>query len=168
MSDAKEPDQAAPPPSPPRSGGSKLVPLLLVLNLGATGFVVFKTLTAAPAEAAASHEKAAPPPTPTAEVTGPIAPVDPFVVNLDEPGAPRYLKLTIQLEMKDKDAVEVLDHAKQPVRDQVLGYLSNLKVADTLGEANKQKIRDGLLARIDKVVGKDRVRRMFFSEFVVQ
>jgi flagellar FliL protein len=147
-------------------GASPLIVPLLILNLGASGFVVFKTLTAHPAaaaEAAKDDKKEAAP-----VEKGPIAKLDPFVVNLDEAANPRYIKLTIELEMASDAANEALEKAKEPVRDQVLGYLSGLKVADTLGEANKQKIRDGLMARIQKEMGPNQVRRMFFTEFVVQ
>jgi flagellar protein FliL len=167
-------ESAAPLPAAAKAKGGalgKIIPVLLVMNLGATGFIVFKTLTGSPAAAAAATppaEKKEEKASPTAAVKGPIATLDPFVANLDEPGPPRYIKMTLELELTSEEAMKTLEDSKQPVRDQVLGYLSGLKAADTLGEANKQKIRDGLLARVTAAVGKGQVRRMFFSEFVVQ
>jgi len=165
MSDSPPPADAA--AKPAAAGTPKALLLLLVLNLGASGFLVFKTVTTPPAAAATAEpkkeEKA------EGAVKGPVVPLDPFVVNLDEPGNPRYLKLTLQLEMSNEDAAKSLEEgAKQPIRDQVLGYLSGLKVADTLGEANKQKIRDGVLGRVGAAIGKDNVRRLFITDFVVQ
>ena len=93
-------DEEAPPltkAAEPAAKTSKAVLGLLVLNLGATGFVAFKLLTAQPAEAAAAH--APPAAAPSAEVTCPVIALDPFVVNLDEPGTSRYLKVTLQMEL---------------------------------------------------------------------
>lgn len=165
MSD--EPEPTKPPDHPPAPAKSSKAMLgLLVLNLGATGFVAFKLLTAQPAQAAApAHAEAAH--AATAEVTGPIVPLDPFVVNLDEPGTSRYLKLTLQIEVAPKSE-EVLVKSKELVRDTILSYLSGLHVKDTLGAEAKDKIRKDLLERLGKLLGPDKLRRMFFQEFMIQ
>ncbi len=161
-------DSAEPKPAPVKSGSKppKSLLVLLVLNLGASGFTTFKVATTPPA-AAASHEQAAPPTNPT-EVTGPVIGLDPFVVNLDEPGQSRYLKLTLQLELVAAEAQESLDRSKQLIRDTFLSYLSGLHHADTLGAAAKDKLRVDLMSKIEKILGPNKVRRMFFQEFVVQ
>jgi flagellar protein FliL len=159
-------DAAAKPPETPSGGAktSKIVLALLVLNLGGTGFATFKMLTAKPAEAA--HVEAPPPV--TSEVTGPISVFDPFVVNLDEPGTSRYLKCNIQMELVNADAEPAIEKSKQVVRDVILSHLSGLHVKDTLGADAKDHIRTDLIAKIEKVIGPNKVRRMFFQEFVVQ
>jgi flagellar FliL protein len=159
---SEEPAKAEDKPSAP--GTSKAVLGLLVLNIAATGFVAFKILTATPAAAATPHE--APPPA-TSEVTGPVIALDPFVVNLDEPGTARYLKVTLQLELLH-DAEATLTKSKELVRDAILGYLSGLHVKDTLGAEAKDKIRGELMTKLEKLIGPNKVRRMFFQEFVVQ
>ena len=162
-------DEAAKPPAPPPASGgktSKVVLALLVLNLGASGFGTFKLATAKPPEAAPVHETAAP--NPNAEVTGPVTAMDPFVVNLDEPGNARYLKVTLQLELASAEAAEQAEKSKQLVRDAILSLLSGLHVKDTLGAEAKEKIRNDVLAKIEKVLGPARARRVFFQEFVVQ
>jgi flagellar FliL protein len=161
---------ATKPAAGPSAKPSKGVLGLLVLNLGGTGFVAFKLLTAQPAEAAAPH----PAPTETgSEVTGPVVALDPFVVNLDEPGTPRYLKVTLELELvggHDGAAAgeQALVKSKQLIRDAILSHLSGLHVKDTLGAEAKDKIRTDLLAKLTKLLGPGKVRRMFFQDFVVQ
>ena len=137
---------------------------LLVVNLGVTAFVAFKLLTAHPAEAAPApaHAEAS-----SSEVTGPVVGLDPFVVNLDEPGQARYLKVTLQLEVAPKTE-EALAKSKELIRDAVLSYFSGLHVKDTLGAEAKDKIRTDLLAKITKLIGPDKVRRLFFQDFMVQ
>ncbi len=142
-------------------GGSLLTLLLVVLNLGATGFVAYKSLKP-------PHVVMEATPPPPKDEAGVVAPLDPFVVNLNEPGSSRYLKATFEVEVAGKPAADELDHQKRAVRDDVLRYLSGLTVADTAGEANKAKIQESVIARIDKQLGGGKVKRLFFTEFVVQ
>jgi flagellar FliL protein len=156
--------EAAPAPAPPPSKGSKIVPLMLFLNLAATGGGTFiqlrhKPELAAPVPAAAEPE---------VKTTGPVAPLDAYVVNLNEPGPSRYLKATFEAELASPKAVEELEKNKRIVRDEVLRYLSGLSVADTLGTENKEKIQHEIVTRADKALGGGRVKRVFFIDFVVQ
>ncbi|HET9626311.1 MAG TPA: flagellar basal body-associated FliL family protein [Kofleriaceae bacterium] len=150
---------------PPSAKTSKAVLGLLVVNLLATGFVAFKVVSAPPPAAAgeAHHAEA----DPSSEVTGLVADLDPFIVNLDEPGISRYLKITLELELMPKVPEEVIAKNKQLIRDTVLSHLSGLHVKDTLGAEAKDKIRTDLMAKLTKLFP-DKIRRMFFQEFVVQ
>jgi flagellar FliL protein len=165
MSD-EPPPPTTKPEGPPKAGPSKAMLGLLVLNLLATGFVAFKVLTVAPAAAATGEHRA--PEAPTSEVTGPVVALDPFVVNLDEPGTSRYLKITLEMELKPGGGEETLAKSKQLIRDTILSHLSGLHVKDTLGAEAKDKIRQDLIARLGKLIGPDRIHRMFFQDFVVQ
>ena len=159
-------DAHAKPKKAKGGGTSPIVMALLVLNLGASGFGVFKIMTASPAAAAATvaaHEEKS-----GKEITGPVVALDPFVVNLDEPGTARYLKMTVQLEMVGEKDAEVIEKSKQVIRDDVLGYLSGLHVKDTLGAGAKDAIREALMKKLETIVGEHKVRRMFFQEFMVQ
>jgi len=158
-------EPAAKPPEKPDGKSSKLIPILLVLNLGASGFSTFKLATATAAPPAAQHESSAPT---SAEITGPVVPLDPFVVNLDEPGQSRYVKVTLQLELVTHEAAEELEKSKQVIRDMILSHLSGLKLADTLGTTAKDKLRTELMAKLETIVGQHKVRRLFFQEFMVQ
>ncbi len=144
-----------------------VVVALLGLNLALTAAGLFMAVKhGKPAHAAPAHgAEAGPPPR---EVTGPLITLDPFVVNLDEPGSSRYLKVQLQVEVANPAAVKLFEKSKQLIRDDLLSYLSGLKVADTQGAPNKDKIRDELFAAVAEVVGEDRVHRVVFIEFVVQ
>lgn len=165
MSDEETPPaEAAGPPAPKPP---KIILGLLGVNLALSGLVAFKTMTAHPAHAAEAHKEAAPVAT-SRELTGALVALEPFVVNLDEEGNPRYLKVGIQAEVREESDVKILEKNKTIIHDDVLGYLSGLKVSETLGAANKDHIRAELVERMGKVVGEDRVRRIVFTEFVVQ
>ena len=137
---------------------------LLVLNLGATGFGVF-TLMTRHAEAAKEIIVEKPK---TLEVTGPVVSLDPFVVNLDEPGSARYLKISLEVEVITPEAELDITKSKQVIRDAILSHLSGLKLKDTLGATAKDTLRTALLEKVEAVIGPGKVRRMFFQEFVVQ
>jgi len=167
MSDSPEEAPAQPAAEKPKKPGtSPIVLALLVLNLGASGFGAFKIMTqpAAAAVAMAEHAEEKSP----KEITGPVVALEPFVVNLDEPGNARYLKMTAQLELVSEKDTEVIEKSKQVIRDEVLSYLSGLHVKDTLGATAKDTIRDALMKKLAAIVGEHRIRRMFFQEFMVQ
>lgn len=158
----------APPEKPPALPGakpSKIILILLALNLGASGFTTFKVVTAESAHGEAEH-KAPEPVGP--EVQGPVIALEPFVVNLDEPGQSRYVKITLQLELASPEAEHPLEKSKQLIRDMILSHLSGLKLGDCLGAAAKDKIRTELMTKVGSIVGPGKIRRMFFQEFVVQ
>ncbi len=164
MSDEPVKPAAAPPTAAAKT--SKVVLILLVLNLGASGFGTFKAVTAKPAHAPPHEEKHET--NEKIEVTGPVVPLDQFVVNLDEPGQSRYLKVTFQLELVKPDAQPLIEKNKQVIRDAVLSYLSGLRLADTLGAAAKEKMRGDVMKKLEDIVGEHKVRRLFLQEFVVQ
>ena len=152
-------------PTPKKGGkGTLLLAALLLMNLAATALVATKVMSGHGAAAAPTHGEEAS----ALPKAGPVVAVEPFVVNLNETGISRYLKASFELEMSGADAVTALDHAKRGVRDDLLRYLSSLTVADTLGEVGKAKIQDQIVARVDKHLGGGRVRKLFFTEFVVQ
>jgi flagellar protein FliL len=137
---------------------------LLGLNLVVTGFVAFKVLTAVPAQAAPAQPQ---PVESSTEVTGPVIALDPFVVNLDEPGTSRYLKVTLEMELFPHGD-QALTKNKHLVRDTILSHLSGLRLKDTLGAEAKDEIRSELMRKLGKLLGDDKIRRMFFQDFVVQ
>jgi hypothetical protein len=54
------------------------------------------------------------------------------------------------------------------VRDVILGYLSGLKLADTLGAQAKESVRTEMLKKLEEQLGGRKIKRMFFTEWVVQ
>jgi len=164
MSDA-EPAPEKKPAEPAGAKPNKAMMGLVGANLLISALVAFKTMTAKPvAVAAAAHTEHR---EPGHEVTGPVVALDPFVVNLDEPGQSRYLKVALELELAPHGE-EALAKSKQLVRDAILSHLSGLRLKETLGAEAKEKLRGDLMAKVTKLVGAEKVRRMFFQDFVVQ
>lgn len=149
---------------------SKLLTLIMVLNLGATGVITMKVLglpdepvvvTAPEEEEDEDAEES--------DIPGPVHSFEPFLVNLNEPGGGRFLRATVEIEVIDEEALTALTEVERRVKDEILRYLSNLKVADTMGEDNRLEIQEGIIARVDKQLGEEeRVKRVYFADFVVQ
>ncbi len=162
MADAPTPTPA-PAAAPTSSKLTMAMAGLLVLNLGATGFLAVRSLKQPAHAAKAEHEHEG-----GETVAGPTVAIDPFVVNLKEPGSDRYLKIALEAEMADAIAATRLTAAKSATRDELIRYLSSLTVADTVGGEAKEKILAGVKERIEKLVGPGRLRKVFITEFVVQ
>lgn len=158
--DAKEPEDE---PSAPPARRSKLWIMLVAANaaaIGAGAFFVWKRGAAAtPARASASAELSAP---------GPILKLDPFIANLNEPDANRYLKCTIALELAASAGQAAAEAQLTRLRDAILMYLTSLSIADTQGAEGKEEIRKGLAERVGKVLGPGKLSALYFTEFVVQ
>jgi flagellar basal body-associated protein FliL len=143
----------------------KLVLIFLALNLAATGFVAFKVLTApAPAAAAAAKPVVAEPDKP-----GPLKNLEAFVVNLNDIKDPRFLKTTMDIEVRGPKVLALFDETKvRIVRDDVMSYLSGLTLADIMGEEGKTKVKRDVLARLQKHFSEGDIRRVLLAEFVIQ
>ena len=141
-----------------------LLGFMVIANLGGTGVIAFRVLRPAPQKAEASKEADK-----KVDLPGPVVALDSFVVNLNEASANRYLKATFEVEVADAAVQKDFEEHRRELRDEILRYLSNLSIKETLGDANKSKIKADLLERADKSVGgKGGVKHLFFTEFVVQ
>lgn len=159
----KKPEEQAP------SSGSKLpliTLLMVVVNLAATGFVAYMALFPVP-----------PPPPPQSDVPedptgimpmGPLVALEPFLVNLNEPENARYLRMKMRIELADQPKADLFERAMPVLRSELLAYLSELTVKDTMGAEAKAKITGDMLGRINERLGEDSAKRLFFEEFVVQ
>lgn len=157
-----------------RSGGGgagklilMVVPALLV-GLGG-GYYIGKTLTQKSVEEAKKKdpEAVAAPKDPSALV-GPIYKLDPFVVNLNEAKGNRYLKTTIQLEL-DKDTLQPeMERRHAQIQDIILALLTSKTTQELQALEGKFRLREELLSRINALLVNGRIKRVYFTEFVIQ
>jgi flagellar FliL protein len=179
MSDADEKPVAA-----PAAGGSKKL-LIMVLGFnvmiaGGLGYLVLAGQHGHAAEGKEKHaggdgaheggaedakgdKKAGP-------KFGPLLEVGSFVANLANPGPGpgRYAKVTVFIEAADEEAKLRLEVALVPIRSEALMFLSNAKAEDVIGQDKIRVLSEELLKRVNALVGKNSVKRVYFSELVVQ
>ena len=94
--------------------------------------------------------------------------MDPFVVNLNEPGGKRYLKTKVGLEFVG-EAVRLELAARTPqLRDVILLYLTSKSLEDIQSVDAKIELKKALIQRINQSLKKGKVRNIFFTQFVIQ
>ena len=192
MADAEEPAEG----KKKKSGLIKYIILVvLLLVLGGGGYFAYLTFFAAKPPATAPAEGAAPAETaPKAEEKHEAKPEEkkaegghgeakgghggkdkapsnnvalpPFVVNLADPNARRYLKVVLEVEMTGNP--ELLEGNQAKVRDALLMLLSSKTSQDLSTLEGKILLRKEIVDRLNQAIGQPKVSRVYFTDFVIQ
>lgn len=155
----KDTEEAQPPKK------SKLIKLIVlastVLLLGVGGFFGWKWYDARKVAGATTQK---------AEETYIVYPLKSFIVNLaDKRGVgKRYLKVTMEIEVGGEEQKALVNHKVPQLRDAVLLMLSSRTIAEITTLEAKLELKQLLLARMNRAVGKNVIQRVYFTEFVVQ
>lgn len=159
-------------PAPAKKSKKGLIIGVLVLLLAAGGGAAWFFLGKSKAEAEHGEDGAA------ADAKAVLAPavylaLDPaFVVNLEDPVAPRYLQAEIQIMARDALAMESAKAHLPRIRNALLMLLGQQKPADLVSREGKEKLQLAALAEVQKVLqaetGKPVVEAVYFTSFVMQ
>ena len=166
----------------PKKSKKGLFLILAVLLLGGGGggayFFYFKAPAAAAKEAhgdddesaeAAEHEEEAEE-AEEGEEKG-IVPMAPYVVNLADPGASRFLRVTLALVVKNEElAKELEENAVETaqIRSGILELLSQQQSETLVTPEGKDELKTAIAERVKQAVRKVKVSDVLFSEFVIQ
>lgn len=157
-------DDSTPPLEEPKKK-SRTMPLiilaLVLLLVGGGGFFAYTTFIAPP-------ETTVVPPTESASAIGEMITLNEFVVNLADPKGKRYLKCKISLEVESVEAKERVAKIAPKLRDIVIMLLTSLAFEEVMTPEGKIRIRNELLERFNQAARPDRIRNLYFSDFVVQ
>jgi flagellar FliL protein len=109
------------------------------------------------------------------EVTmGPIYKLDTMIVNLADQGGKRYLRVTMDLELKPsenldaKEVIDELDKRLPQIRDTILMILPTKQYAEIATTSGKIALRDEIMAKLNALLKKGQISNIYFTEFVVQ
>jgi len=151
-------------------GGSKkkliiiVVVLLLLIGGGAAAYFFLggeKEETISPEQEQAELEK-------QAKQVGPMVTIDSFIVNIMDDQESRYLKAAITMEVDGEEAAMELSQRMPQVKDAVLLLVGN-KTFDELNDLQgKIQLRAELINKINSILLKGKVKRIYFTDFVVQ
>jgi flagellar FliL protein len=148
----------------PKKGMSIVLKLMIVLFvvaiLGVGGFVGWKYYKLGLSDSKKATEQAVLKPG--------IWPMDSQIVNLMDNNGERYLKTTIQIEVTSQDSLAELDLVKPKILDSILGLLSSKSYGDIAGFEGKQRLKDEIAMRLNVYLAKGQVKRVYFTEFLVQ
>ena len=92
--------------------------------------------------------------------------LDPFVVNLSEPG--RYLKVTMQFEITGGQAPEFITEKVPILRDLIITLISSQPYEYASSPEGKTQLKDEILLRTNQIFGKEVFRNLYFTDFVMQ
>ncbi|VAW34551.1 hypothetical protein MNBD_DELTA02-784 [hydrothermal vent metagenome] len=173
-----------------------VAPVILVIILGAVGYTLFLKPAPEPEAPAAADAKAAEPKSAEAEKAADkdgaaahedkgasdvqdggdaffggkakIFEMKPFVVNLQDNSGTRYLKLTIGIELDSTDTKKILKSMRPKVRNSLIILLSSKSYTEIGSIQGKYKLRDEIVERINHILNGDKVKTVYFIEFVVQ
>lgn len=170
MADKKAP---APEKEEKKKGGKlKLVIILVVVLavLGGGGFAAWKFFLQPKMAADAANATGEDAGQQAQELApgGQLVTLDSFVVNLSDPMGRRYLKTTMDVEVVNSAAAAELAAAMPRVKDTLLLLLSSKSFEDISSMDKKIELKNDIVSRLNQIIGKNKVRNVYFTEFVVQ
>lgn len=155
-------DEAAAQPAAPAKSRKLLIIIVAVLVVAGAGGGVYWKFFSRPTDPGA----AAKPSEPSAIVN-----FDPFVVNLADPGTPRFLRVTLGLVVEGEDhAKEFTENAvaRSQVRSSLLEMLSQQQATQLVTPAGKDALKKSVIERAEHNAPELKVHDVLFTEFIVQ
>ena len=149
-----------------------VVVIALVSSIGGSvisWFLISKTMLKAEAKAPEADKKVDEV-AQAIEKGGAIA-LEPFVVNLADTAAPRYLRIKISLMIDDATKLkELTDNSalQLKLRDVILQTLTGKTSADLITDEGKKQLRSEIQSKIAGYFKKPKLVDVMFSEFVIQ
>ena len=144
----------------PKKSKLKLIIIVgLVLLLGVGGFIGYSKYKKANGNKAEKEEQ-----------VSIIIPLKSFVVNLfDKKGiGKRYLKISMELEVGSEEDRTKVENNVPRLRDTVLILLSSQTLKEINTIEGKLELKNAIVLRMNQILGNKIVRRIYFTEFVVQ
>ncbi|MDJ0808655.1 MAG: flagellar basal body-associated FliL family protein [Desulfobacterales bacterium] len=99
---------------------------------------------------------------------GAMFPLDTFIVNLADEERKRYLRVTMQIELKEGEPVEILEQRLVQVRDIILMILPTKRFQEIRSVNGKTVLRQEIMTRLNDLLKKEVINNIYFTEFVVQ
>jgi flagellar FliL protein len=161
-----------------------LIPAVVVILFAAGGFLIGRAFgTRGQAQNAAGAETGDP-----AQAAVPEEPalkagtgqnwyydLDPVVVNLNDPGVTRYVRISLTLEvsstMDEKEGRPFLDQKKPLMKHWLTLFLSNQTIEDARGERNLMRMQSQISDTLNNGLfpgSKPRIKSVLFKEFAIQ
>jgi flagellar FliL protein len=91
-----------------------------------------------------------------------------FIVNLNDLGGRRMLKLTMSVDADNKDLADEINAKMPQFRDTILLLLSSIQSDDVSSLDGKQRLKNQMLNRMNPNLTQGKIRDLYFLEMVVQ
>ncbi len=97
-----------------------------------------------------------------------LVPMDALTVNLADEGESRYLHVKIEFSVEGKVHEATFNNFVAPIKDMIITTLSSKKIADIRTQQGKFALKQEIAYRINKLIGDTIVKKIYFSDFVIQ
>jgi len=160
-----------------KSGGNNLILIiivvLLVLLLAIGGIVAYLMLSGDEEEQLQVQqeekiEKRRPKRSMDDLTVGPMYPLDKFTVNLLSENGSRYLVAKIDLEQDSDELTQELDNKVPLIRDVIISILSSKTVEEISIPKGKMKLKEEIINQINKYLEDGEIKRIYFTNFIIQ
>ncbi len=94
--------------------------------------------------------------------------LDPFVVNLGDQGATKFLKVSMQLELSSQGALEMAKAKIPQIRDAIINILTGKTSDDLMQPEGKLELKDEINLAANQILGNNAVKNVYFTDFVMQ
>ncbi len=91
-----------------------------------------------------------------------------ILVNLADPLGKRYLKISIEIEVKGKDPGKLVEKDMPMIKDALIMLLSSKTYDDLSTLEKKYKLKLEIAQRLNQIFGKPLVTNVFFTQFLIQ
>ena len=98
---------------------------------------------------------------------GMVLPLPSMTVNLSDPAGRRYLKMGMEVEV-NADVSAALQANNARIRDAIIMLLAGKNYADISTPDGKVLLKAEVAARLNQILGAQRVIRVYFTDFVVE
>ncbi|QGY39248.1 flagellar basal body protein FliL [Pseudodesulfovibrio cashew] len=146
-----------------------IIGVILLALLGAGGYFGY-TMFLAPKDGdqAAEQAPAEDDVKPLETLEGTLVPLPVFLVNLADPLGRRYLKLGMEVEVRDPETQAAMGKYEAKIKDTLLLLLSS-KTYDSLSTMDaKLQLKQEVADRLNQILGKGSVLRVYITEMVIQ
>ncbi len=148
-----------------------LIPMVLIL-LGAVvtggakmGFITIPSLSSE--SGGPNRERQATDSQPGSSV-GVIYPMKAFIVNLADEPTGRYLKVRFEMELDSRAVLPEIEKRMAQLTDSVIMLLSGKTSKEIATYEGKDRMRNELLLRLNSFLRTGSIRKIYFTEFMMQ
>ncbi len=100
------------------------------------------------------------------DVKATLVSLEPFVLNLAEQG--RFLKVSMEFELTDASFSQLFTEKTPQIRDAIITLVSSKSVESVSSPEGKFQLKDEVLLRANQALGKDALKNLYYTEFVMQ
>jgi flagellar FliL protein len=99
---------------------------------------------------------------------GPTVRFDNFTVQLKSLDVDRYAHLGLEIELADEATKGRVERKVAPIRDLILGYLSDRTPDELRGSDGLKQMKEAMIKNLEELIPGHRVRAVYITDFIIQ